>query len=682
MQFHKKTISFRISLITAFLLLITFTVITIVLTSHQTNAKSIQLLTQELMLKITNSVYEKTINYLQPGQNILDSNDNLIEKGIIHHDNFSDIEKILKQNLETYPQFKNAYWYDISTEQFFMVARMPDNTLSTKHIVSTQTTLITTWKHSNPNYNDQYPSTQEPLTLSNDLKQREWYKVTMSKNLKQHIWSEIYTFATMSELGITVSLPCKNNTNIVGIFSIDITINELSNFLAKHKIGKEGFVVFINNKNDIITSDGIKTSQENLFAKIYKSKETIYTIKNLKKTYLIATQHFNDELLHQWSISSIVAYNDILSPIYRNTLMGVIYSIVSFIFASIFSIIISHKISYSLNALSKETEKIKNFELDQPFDLNSRFTEIYKVIVSVRNMKKGLRSFKKYIPADIVRTLIQTGTEAVPGCSKTFLTVLFSDISKFTKISEELHPNELVQMLSEYFNTMSHAITLHEGTIDKYIGDSILAFWGAPLYVDDHATKACYSALYNQDCIKKLNEKWQLQGRPKFNIRIGINTGNLIVGNIGSDDRLNYTVMGHTVNLTNRLEEINKIYGSNIIISHATYNALDKNKIETRMLDKVSIQGLHSNVIIYEVLSKHGELSKNTSLLKNNYEKALNMYFNRKWSKAISLFEQCLKINSNDLASKLLISRCKKFQKKPPHKEWDGTTDITIKASD
>jgi len=211
--------------------------------------------------------------------------------------------------------------------------------------------------------------------------------------------------------------------------------------------------------------------------------------------------------------------------------------------------------------------------------------------------------FGKYVSPVVIDNLIKNPDKINLGGEKRNITIFFSDIRGFTSISERLEPEELVRLLNEYLTEMTSIIIKDEGLVDKYMGDAIMAFWGAPLDQPDHAEIACSSSLEMMDKLRALQKKWKKEGIPSFDIGIGLNSGDAIVGNMGSSNRLDYTAMGDNVNIASRLEGLNKTYGTNIIISENTYKII-KDKFKTRKLDTVKVKGKKKPIIIYELLSR------------------------------------------------------------------------------
>jgi adenylate cyclase len=224
---------------------------------------------------------------------------------------------------------------------------------------------------------------------------------------------------------------------------------------------------------------------------------------------------------------------------------------------------------------------------------------------------------------------------------------------------------------------MTSIIIKDQGLVDKYMGDAIMAFWGAPLDQPDHPEAACSSSLEMMDKLRDLQKKWKKEGIPFFEIGIGLNSGDAIVGNMGSSSRFDYTAMGDNVNLASRLEGLNKMYGTNIIISENTYKIV-KDKYETRKLDAVKVKGKKKPILIYELISQKDGLSKKQRDFIKLYNDGIELYFEKKWKIAIKSFQAALKL-MDDKASHVFITRCQEFIKNPPSKDWDGVWEMETK---
>lgn len=283
-------------------------------------------------------------------------------------------------------------------------------------------------------------------------------------------------------------------------------------------------------------------------------------------------------------------------------------------------------------------------------------------------------AFGHFVNKDVVKQIKKDPHMLELGGAKREITMFFSDIAGFTSISEQLKPEELVKFLNEYLGEMTDIIIGHHGTLDKYEGDAIVSFWNAPIQVSDHALRACTAALENQKRLAELRLKWAKLDLPELKVRIGLNTGEAVVGNMGSEDRFDYTAMGDNVNLASRLESINKQYGTYLMISESTYQAV-KEQMVCRELDLIRVKGKHEPVRIYELMGKKAEETSGQSALLNAYAEALALYREKKFVAAKSKFEALV----GDAPSEILFKRCDDFIKNPPRADWDGVWNFEVK---
>jgi adenylate cyclase len=294
-----------------------------------------------------------------------------------------------------------------------------------------------------------------------------------------------------------------------------------------------------------------------------------------------------------------------------------------------------------------------------------------------KRMIKGM--FQHYLAKPLVDELIANPEKLKLGGDKKELTVFFSDIESFTSISEGLPPEKLLDNLNEYLSAMTDIVLEYDGMLDKYIGDAILAVWGAPIVREDHAILACKAALQMKRRLRELREIWGREGKPQFRVRIGLNTGWMTIGNVGSHQRLSYTVIGDVVNLASRLEGINKQYNTRVIISESTYKET-KEEFQARELDLIAVKGKTEPVRIYELLEEiKNPLSPDKQAFLRKYLDGINQYREKNWEKAIASFEEALAIINTDFPAKLYIERCRHFLQNPPPQDWNGVWIYTAK---
>jgi adenylate cyclase len=290
-----------------------------------------------------------------------------------------------------------------------------------------------------------------------------------------------------------------------------------------------------------------------------------------------------------------------------------------------------------------------------------------------RNQRLLIKSmFSTYVHPQLVEELVNDPSKLVLGGKREELTVLFSDLEGFTEISQHLEPEQLVALLNEYLSVMSEIIIRNRGTLDKYVGDAIMAFWGAPLPQEDHAVLACRTAVQMKSALEDLNQRWRDQAKPQFRMRMGIHTGPMVVGNMGATGKFAYTVMGDSVNLASRLEGVNKEYRTSIIISEQTCTGAGKT-VFARKLDRIAVKGRSKPVTIYELLSLGGSLLE--PALRDavkHYEEGLMLYLERRFAEAASAFEEVLTLRPDDTPARLFLTRAREYAVSPPPAGWDG----------
>jgi adenylate cyclase len=283
-------------------------------------------------------------------------------------------------------------------------------------------------------------------------------------------------------------------------------------------------------------------------------------------------------------------------------------------------------------------------------------------------MAAGLSAFRKFIPADLVRALLRQGVEARPGGAVQELSVMFIDIAGFTGLSERMG-DRVVPLLSGYLDLASEVIVAHGGTIDKFIGDAVMAFWGAPQPQADHALQCCRAALACREAIMASGLVDDL-GHP-LQIRIGINSGHMLVGNIGSELRLNYTVIGDAVNVASRLESANKSYGTQILIGEATARAA-RGAIITREIDSIAVYGREEGLSVHELVGLAGEADAEHQAAGwiARYGQGLASYRAREFTEAIAAFEAVLEERPHDHPAQVMRDRCRQLLRMAPDETW------------
>ena len=543
-----------------------------------------------------------------------------------------------------------------------------------------------------------------------DPRLRPWFKAAEEK--KATVWTPAYLFSSSGKhfasgkLGITASSPVlgkKLFSDISGVIGVDITLLELSNFVGSLTIGKTGRAFIVNSSGQMIAlsnyKDVIVTDEKgapklanisqikdvaaiesyNSLAKITEEQKRVLdfntprfsSFKSGDLNYISYFLPVPEELGLNWYIGIVVPEDDFIGDIRRNLILSILISAMALMIVLLLSMRLSKGITQPLASLTKEALAIREFHVDGSLGLETRFRELHEMATAFDSMKAGLRSFRKFVPADLVRTLVQSGEEAALGGRRERITVYFSDIVGFTSIAEQMSAEALIPHLGEYISLQSDVIQDGAGTVDKYIGDAVMAFWNAPAVVEHHALKACQAALAVQAKLEAQRIQWAQLGLPIFHARIGIETGEVVVGNMGSAKRLNYTVIGDTVNQASRLESLGKYYKVSILIGEVAYSEASDG-IEARLLDKVILVGKRKAIYVYELLALKGELTDDIQRFKDVYESGMQAYFARRWQDAEDFFIQSQHMKPKDHASALMLERCRSFKLNPPAIDWDG----------
>ena len=313
---------------------------------------------------------------------------------------------------------------------------------------------------------------------------------------------------------------------------------------------------------------------------------------------------------------------------------------------------------------------------------------IYRFIVEQNDKKFLKETFGTYISPEVLDKMYEEHQAPQLGGVQGYHTAFFSDIQNFSSFSEALEPERMVSLMNEYLTAMTEVILDNKGTLDKYIGDAIVAFYGAPVFVDSQEKKACETALQMQERLEVLRKKWQSEDDwPSIVLsmqhRIGLNSGKMVTGNMGSNIRMNYTMMGDTVNLAARLESSAKQYGIYNFVGHPIYEKA-KDDYVFRFLDFTRVKGKNIPVKVYELVNRKTMIKKNTLDLVNEFEIGMDLYFQQKWDEALEQFKKSEKMEDhfesrNTTPSAVFIKRCKLFKSNPPGKDWDGVWTMTSK---
>ena len=424
---------------------------------------------------------------------------------------------------------------------------------------------------------------------------------------------------------ISLRIPIFRGVEFLGCASANITVDVLSRFFDKHRTSARSttFVADRTNGKIIAFPDKQKGVRiENGVLKIATLTDIddpdvreahrqhartgtdsfVFQSPTNGEDLIAAFANFPSGFGQPWQVITLTPIDDFVGTLKAtNRLMMVVIIILTMI-ELFFIYFASSRLSRPVENVSRQLQAIESLDFDTPARPPSNIQEIARLESAASLLWTSLKSFSSFVPLDVVRQLIKSGIPLALGVEPRFLTVFFSDLENFSSHSETLAPGDLLVQISTYLEEVSGAISEEGGTVDKFIGDGVMAFWKAPVQRPDHVLRGCAAALRAARRMERVNDAWQAEGRPRIHIRIGLNCANVLVGNVGSSTRLSYTALGDGVNVAARLEGINKLFGTTICISDSIYDHVQADTL-ARPLKRVQVKGRKTAFMIYELLA-------------------------------------------------------------------------------
>jgi adenylate cyclase len=519
---------------------------------------------------------------------------------------------------------------------------------------------------------------------------QEWFRSGMQSDEPR--WFNVLVHPVGARPSIAFAGPIDVYQKRQGVLAVIIEYTRLAQFLSNLSVGKSGAAFILDRGGAIIAAPDPDADEVDM----QRSDQPLLPIaqgamKQAGSSYDSDKKIANEVRLVAagdayavtltplafpgWTLATVIPEAEFLGPIERTIRQLLIGLAILIVAAGIVSAWLARRvIATPLIMVVNELKHVARFDLENVRRHASRVIEIENLSNAIADMAGGLAAFRKYIPADLVKTLVSEGVEPRPGGSVRCLTVLFADIAGFTGLSERLG-DQIIPLLSSYLDTMSREVSGHGGTIDKFIGDAVMAFWGAPAANADHAADACRAALACQRGLRA-SGLTDDSARP-LRVRIGINSGDMLVGNIGSEFRLNYTVIGDAVNIASRLEGANKEYGTEIIIGEET-RRLAGDRIHVRELERLMVYGRAGGIAIYELLdvAEGGAMPPAWVAL---FDSGLAAYRSRDFAGAASFFQQVLDAKASDQPARMMLERCRHYLETPPGDDWEATNAMKAK---
>jgi adenylate cyclase len=519
---------------------------------------------------------------------------------------------------------------------------------------------------------------QPPKQVRNerfDARSRPWFVVAEDSNAI--CWTEPYEFYGGGR-GVAASLAVRNWLgDLTGVFTVDFLLSDISAYLTRmQKVTQSGIVIFLEDGKLLAASEEMadatylweiqKIAVENASKLVESSESVVKEIQSDGEAYIVGMQA-TKIVGGVHGISAVVLNRQKTFGGIEQTLRISTYAAgFAIVLSLVVAIMLARRIANPLRLVTQELRRIERFELASVELPRSSIREVQILSEAVIRMRDSLQSFSHYVPVDIVRDLLQSGSVATPGGLRQQVSVLFCDVEGFTGYAEKVSPEVSVRTLTEYFEIFGRAIHNHGGVIDKFLGDGMMALFNAPSALDHHPAEACRAALQARRGLAGL---MPLDGNFVPRVRVGIHTCEALVGNVGTAERFSYTAIGDGVNLCSRLEGLNKVYGTWIIASSATAQAAAGGGFLWRLLDRVAVVGREEPLEIYELMGFATEANADQQMISRNYQEALDFYFRREFTKAASLFEALVAI---DPPSRVMLQRIRSLEVIPPNLDWNG----------
>lgn len=553
--------------------------------NYRSTSRAVLILCDELTDQATQSVIDKTVAFLTPPAELTELSAQLFTTGVLPF-NVAKLERYAIECLKSQSQI-SMFLIGDRAGNFLLAKPEPDGSTATKFVNRTVNPPLTTWKYWDKAF--QVIRTETLTTDTYDPRSRPWYQGAEEK--RGLYWTDPFIYYTGRKPGIAVSYPVMDpQGRVAGVIGYDIELVQLSTFLQSLKIGKHGLAFIMNDKKELVAYPDPTKVIENksetdtlrlmrvdaldiasivaAYREYLRTGQEKFSLEVGGVRYHASFTNFPPSFGKPWQVVIVVPEDDFIGEV-KNLSHRVLAICLFFLVLSVaLAFLISRRISKPILQLAKETDHIRNFQLDEPLVLKSHIAEIRVLGEAINRMKVSLRSFMRFAPQQLVKQVALGGKELMLEGERREVTLLFSDLRNFTRFAERTSPEEVVHILNVHFDSMVRIISDHGGYVVDFLGDSLFAVFGAPQSDPDHAFQAIQCAVAMQLARTRLNAELSAPNLPRLEMGIGINTGSCVVGNMGSQVRIKYGVVGHAVNLAARIETFT--VGGQVLISGTT----------------------------------------------------------------------------------------------------------------
>jgi adenylate cyclase len=518
-------------------------------------------------------------------------------------------------------------------------------------------------------------------TIDYDPRTRPWYRESMEA--KGPVLTEPYNFAQTRVVGVSAGMPLRQG----GVIGFDFTLSTLSRLLGDYRFTDNSIIMVASDTGTVFmeseacriadkpclpSEDQVRTAMRATIAQAVGSGERIERDVVLGgRDYRLLVHQMPPALGRRYLVAAAVPIQELAADSQTLLERAAVAATVAVVLAILVSLFASLLLSRSISRIAAKTERIRNLDFSDRTPVASRITEIVRLSDSIERMREGLEVFGRYVSKNLVQQIMHSPETAGVGGRRREVTVMFTDIEGFSRLSETMEPELLTSRLSRYFDALGSAILANRGTIDKYIGDGIMAFWNAPEEDPDHVANACRAALQAAEAGRRLADKWQQRGRPGFRTRFGLHTGPALVGNVGAREHINYTLVGAVANQASRLEGLNKMYGTEILASGEVAQAA-ADKFVWRHVDRIVAAGTTEVHDIHEPMGDVAAAPRQAAFL-DHWRAGREAYDAGRFDEALASFRAAAALRPDDGPCRVFIARCTGFLRDGPPAGWDGT---------
>lgn len=643
------------------------------------------------------------------------------ESGLVDATDVNQLNSLFVPILEQHPQLSSMMVATSNGVEYLLLRDALNPNVWTNRLVRAddwgQRVLNRTWNSSTGAREEEFGE------LDYDPRRRIWYQMALETRPGRDIaWTKPVIFFITKDPGITAATHTviTHGSPQTCVIAFDLLLMDISRFTTRHKVSENGmaFVVVEGAGTTELQVIGLPRREE--YADAAAIREALIFVPPesavadsearlppVEELGIPALNH----ALQQWSAASntidpfrfksdgltwwggmrpfplgeqsfwigvIVPTRDLVGNIETTRRITIVISIAALLAAIVMAVVMARNYGKPLEALAGSSLRIRELDLEHEAAVESPLAEINQLADAQTQMLAALQSFSRYVPVDLVRELLKRGEVAQIGGRRESLTILFTDIRDFTTVAENTTPEQLATHMAEYFSEMLEVLQDFHATVDKFVGDALVAFWNAPNPTPDHATHAVAAVLACRERIADCNRSWVKRGLPSLPTRFGLALGEVVVGNIGAETRLSYTALGDTVNLAARLEGLNRVYGTEILVSEPVRDATGA-RFDWRFVDLVAVKGKAQAMSIYEPLDLAGTVDEATREFARNYERAWEMYRARRFADAADVLRRLQAQHGDEVSVMRLLNICERYLRNPPASDWDGVARMTEK---